>query len=114
MIENPTQVSEEHPVSKTILFDILSHERRRFALYCLERYQTPMALADLAAEVARLEHDTESRHHLPRNEEHEVYLDLYHSHIPRMEDANLLAYSHDDDTVSLTYDLSDLRLQEFL
>lgn len=31
-----------------------------------------------------------------------------------MEDANLLVYSHDDDTVSLTYDLSDLRLQEFL
>ncbi|WP_339104196.1 hypothetical protein [Haloterrigena salinisoli] len=73
-----------------------------------------MALADLAAEVARLAHESESRLPRPRNEEQEINRDLYQSHLPTLEDANLLAYSHDNDTVSLTDALSKLRLEEVI
>ncbi|WP_425498431.1 DUF7344 domain-containing protein [Natrinema soli] len=79
----------------------MSHERRRFALYCLERYHTPMALADLADEVARLEYDVDTFLQVSGEDVKEIYLDLYHSHIPKMVEVNLLEYSQEKDSVYL-------------
>ncbi|WP_425607561.1 DUF7344 domain-containing protein [Natrinema zhouii] len=86
---------------------MLSHERRRSALYCLEKYQTPMALADLADEVARVEYDVATLLQIPGEDVKEIYLDLYHSHIPKMEDANLIEYTQEEDMVCLKHELSD-------
>lgn len=113
-MENVTHGDEDKQLSNDVLFDVLSHERRRFALYCLERYQTPISLADLADEVARLEYDAETLLQVSGEDVKEIYLDLYHSHIPRMEEANLLEYSQENDTVCLKYDLSGLKLGKFL
>lgn len=114
MIDNVTHFSEENQMPNAVLFDILSHKRRQYILYCLDRYQTPMALADLADEVARLEHDVATLLQIPKEDVKQIYIDLYHSHLPKMEDANLLEYSQDQDTVRLKYDLSDLNIDELV
>ncbi len=114
MVGNATRNVEMQHLSKNVLCEILSHERRRFTLYCLERYRTPMALADLADEVARLEYDAATLLQIPGEDVKEIYLDLYHSHIPKLEEANLLEYSQEEDTVYLTYELSDLNLSEII
>lgn len=114
MRENVIRISEDKQHSNDVLFDVLSSERRRFALYCLERYQTPMALADLADEVSLMESGADTLLDVSAEQVKETYLDLYHCHIPKLEEANLLNYSQEKDTVYLKYDLSDLQLEKFL
>nr|WP_253513709.1 hypothetical protein [Halorussus vallis]USZ75127.1 hypothetical protein NGM07_17040 [Halorussus vallis] len=114
MFEDVNRLEKEKQETYNTLFEVLSHERRRYALYCLETYATPMTLADLADEVARLEHDAETLSEVPAESVKRVYLDLYHSHIPKMEDASLLEYTQEYDAVQLRYDLSALNLRELL
>ncbi|UHQ98221.1 hypothetical protein HYG81_19230 (plasmid) [Natrinema zhouii] len=66
-----------------------------------------MALADLADEVARVEYDVATLLQIPGEDVKEIYLDLYHSHIPKMEDANLIEYTQEEDMVCLKHELSD-------
>jgi len=35
------------PLETAVLFSILSHERRRYALYCLQQCRNPMTLDEL-------------------------------------------------------------------
>ncbi|MFC6763930.1 DUF7344 domain-containing protein [Natrinema soli] len=114
MLDDISHDDEDGQLTNDVLFNILSHERRRFALYCLERYQTPMALADLADEVARLEYDVDTFLQVSGEDVKEIYLDLYHSHIPKMVEVNVLEYSQEKDSVYLNYELSDLRLEELI
>ncbi len=60
-----------------------------------------MALADLADEVARLEYDVDTFLQVSGEDVKEIYLDLYHSHIPKMVEVNLLEYSQEKDSVYL-------------
>ncbi len=73
-----------------------------------------MALADLADEVARLEYDVDTFLQVSGEDVKEIYLDLYHSHIPKMVEVNVLEYSQEKDSVYLNYELSDLRLEELI
>lgn len=114
MIDNITHYNEDKQISNEILFNILSHKRRQYALYCLDRYQTPMTIAELADEVARLEYDAQTLAQIPKEAVKQIYTDLYHSHIPMMKEANLLEDPQDQDAVCLKYDLSDLPLSELI
>lgn len=82
------------------LFDILSDSRRRFVFACLQEYVTPMALGDVADELATWEYDTEITE-IPAEEVKSIYVSLYHVHIPRMADIGLVEYSQERDTVIL-------------
>lgn len=82
-------------------FDVLGHHRRRYALQCLREYENPMALADLADEVAVREYDAP----LPEIDAEtvkEVYVSLYHAHIPKLADADHVLYYQGRDSVALT------------
>lgn len=114
MIDDIIQFSDNQQIPNTVLFDILSNKRRQYALYCLDRSQTPTALADLAEEVARLEHESPHPNQIPEKDVERIYCNLRHSHIPRIEAANLLEYSRERDTVYLTYDLSALNLSKLV
>jgi hypothetical protein len=41
-----------------VIFESLTHPRRRYAIRCLREYGESMALADLADEIAVLENDS--------------------------------------------------------
>lgn len=83
------------------LFDVLADPRRRYALKCLREFRTPMALADLAGEVASREQERPVPD-VPAEEVKQVYLSLYHSHVPKMADANIVKYTQEQDMVVLT------------
>ncbi|WP_226012188.1 DUF7344 domain-containing protein [Halomicrobium salinisoli] len=88
-------------------FTVLSNQRRRLALDCLQEYETPIALADLADEVAVREYDSPVTE-IPAEEVKEIYVSLYHVHVPRLEDAGLAEYDQDDDLVTLLEDGQEL------
>lgn len=91
-----TTENEEH-VSQ--LFNSISNQRRRYALYCLYRYETPMALADLTDEIVRLETDAPPTA-VPEIRE-QVYTHLYHRHLPKLAEVNLVSFNMNENLVSL-------------
>lgn len=84
----------------TVRFSALAHSRRRSVLACLTRHRT-VALADLADELAVDEYDT-TLPEIPADAVTDIYLELYHCHIPKLADANFVQYDQDHDLVTLT------------
>lgn len=97
--------SDSQPTSNAIflntLFEVLANRRRRYVLHCLREYQTPIALADLADEVATQEQETPLPD-IPAEEVKRVYMSLYHTHIPKLVDANIVEYTQEQDLVALS------------
>ncbi|QLG63163.1 DUF7344 domain-containing protein [Halorarum salinum] len=89
------------------MFEVLAHHRRRYAIHCLREYENPITLADLADEVSVLENDT-SIAEIPPEDVKRVYLSLYHSHVPKLADAELVTYDQERDLVSLVDSAEDL------
>ncbi|WP_440771749.1 DUF7344 domain-containing protein [Natronorubrum sp. DTA28] len=81
-------------------FEGLAHHRRRAALRCLQEYGTPIPLADLADEVAVREYDT-ALPEIPAENVTRIYMSLYHTHIPKLADAEYVRYDQERDAVTL-------------
>lgn len=82
------------------LFAVLSNPRRRFLLAFLDERAEPMALADVAAELARWECDAPTDQ-IPDERVVSRYLTLHHVHIPKMVDAGLIERDQDRNTIEL-------------
>lgn len=79
--------------------ELVAHPYRRRMLICLERHVT-LSLADAAEELA-VWAETASIADVPAEEVRDVYLALYHTHLPRLEHAGVVAYDQERDLVSL-------------
>lgn len=93
------------------LFDVLANERRRRVFSILCEYDATVALADLADEVVVRE-KKQPITEIPPDEVKRVYMMLYHTHIPKMADANLVRYDQDRDRITLT--VSEYRIRSLL
>jgi len=74
------------------IFDLLSSTRRRYAIYYLQ--QTPDGVAtldDLTEKVAAWETDT-AADDVPEDFGQRVRTSLHHTHLPRLDDANIVDY----------------------
>lgn len=83
------------------MFDILSNARRRYVLYYLREADEPVELGELARELAAWENDT-TVEELTKQQRKRVYVSLYQTHIPKLEDAGVVEYDQDSGTVRLT------------
>lgn len=99
----PARDSRADPdaLSLDALFDALADRRRRYVLHCLRESRTPMALADLADEVATREQEAPISE-VPAEEVKRVYVSLYHAHVPKLADASIVEYSQQRDLVALS------------
>lgn len=82
------------------LFQLLSQERRRFALYYLDQADGPVALEELAREVARRENGSVGP--TASNDYAEQLITLKHNHLPRIEDATHIEYDSDNRFIRVT------------
>lgn len=80
-------------------FDVLSHPWRRHALALLWRHNV-MSLPDIADEVAVEEWDAPLAEVAPEDVL-EVYLDLYHDHLPKLRDVGVVEYDPESDALTL-------------
>lgn len=87
--------------SLDVIFDALSVRRCRYALRSLEASETPISLDELAEEVAVREHET-AIDDVPSEAVKRVYASLYHSHVPKLADADLVDYDWEHETVALS------------
>lgn len=94
------------------VFHALADSRRRTALCCVQEHHV-VSLADLAEIVAEeeLEEDVTA---IPGERVREVYLSLYHTHVPLLTEAKLARYDQEEDLVSRTDETAALlaRVQE--
>jgi hypothetical protein len=92
--------SADSPIPTDALLGLLANFRRRKALLMLVRHDD-LPLPDLADEVAIAERD-EHLSNIDPNDVLEVYLSLYHTHVPKLAAAGLVDYDQDDDYLALT------------
>lgn len=86
----------------------LSHPRRLSALRCLAKADDGLHLADLARDVARRE-EAERTVRNPRDDAAErIYVDLYHVHLPKLEEARVVWFDPESRVVSASVDAASL------
>lgn len=88
-------------LSQDVLFDVLSHTHRRALLECLDDHGVPLALADVAEEVALL-NSGRSIQEISPDDIKQIYMSLYHSHVPKLAAGDFIEYDQERDLVNLT------------
>jgi hypothetical protein len=91
------------------IYDALADRRRRYVLSCLKTSRTPIALSDVADTIVRWETDTEPTEVQEKREQ--IYASLYHWHLPKLADANLVSFDVVEKRASLREDAADFPQQ---
>jgi DNA-binding transcriptional ArsR family regulator len=91
--------------SKDEVFEILSSARRRRIIYYLAE-ESQLTLNQLATKIAAVETDTPEAD-VTGDERQRVYISLYQTHLPKLEEAAIVAYDDEERTVSLTDDIRE-------
>ena len=86
---------------------LLHHRRRRHLVDCLHEFDEPISLPDLADEVAIREREVDLTD-ISAEEVKEIYLSLYHNHIPKLANIGVLEYDQETDLVVGTPNLERL------
>jgi hypothetical protein len=106
-VPSPESAGDNCPPPTDELGDLLSSRHRRWALYGLSRFATPVALARIA------EYVTEREFGVPAEEvpdkRLEIYMALYHDHLPPLAAAGLVTYHQSDDALEFGSNADRLR-----
>ena len=73
------------------LFSVLSNRRRRYVVHLLEREDKPVRLGSLAEQIAAWENEIDHRH-VSCAQRKRVYTALQQIHLPRMDEAGVVAF----------------------
>lgn len=98
-IEEVLAAHDSGALSADTVYELLSNRRRRYLLDCLAEHGYSLTLADLADEVAAREHDAQVKA-VPEEEVLRIYLTLYHQHVPKLAEADVVRYDQDGDLVA--------------
>ncbi|WP_247004836.1 ClbS/DfsB family four-helix bundle protein [Halosolutus gelatinilyticus] len=82
------------------LFDVFSNARRRRTVRYLTRRGGSCDLAPLVEQVAAWENDVD-RDEVTRTQRRRVYISLYQTHLPMLEDNGIVDWNADDHTIEL-------------
>ncbi len=105
-ITSVTDTETDERLSKDVIFELLKNRRRREVLsYLLEADET-VTLGELAEQIAAWENDTEVAA-LSSDQRKRVYVALYQTHLPKMDDAGIVDYDQDRGLITLS-DNADL------
>lgn len=88
-------------LSRDAIFEILSNQRRRFALHYLRGCEEPTSLSDLVQAVAAWENDV-GPEELDYKQRKRTYTSLYQTHLPKMADSGVIEYGRSRDDIRLT------------
>jgi len=103
--------AESQKLPKSIIFEILSADRRQEVLRYLDENDGSATLGDLAEHIASIECDCEIPQ-LTSQQRKRTYVGLYQCHLPKMADVGVIDYNSDRGTAALN-DRSG-RLLEYL
>ncbi|RRJ29176.1 DUF7344 domain-containing protein [Halocatena pleomorpha] len=96
--DTPDEQLSESPSIEEIS-EMLSHHRRRYVIECLGHYESPMSLPDLADECVVMEHSC-ALDDIPAETVKDMYMSLYHNHIPHLVEIGAIEYDQERDLVT--------------
>jgi len=102
-----SQHKDSDRLTQDEVFDLLSSPRRRYVIYYLQQSDGPVELGRLADEVASWENEI-SVDELTSQQRKRVYVSLYQTHIPRLEEFGIIDYDIDEGTVTVNDHLDDV------
>lgn len=102
--------TETSRLSQDEVYHLLSNPRRRFIISHLRDTES-VGLQELASTVAAWENDT-SPEQLTDQQKKRVYVSLYQTHIPKLEDAGIITY--DDETSQIYLQDNVEQLERYL
>ncbi|WIV66343.1 DUF7344 domain-containing protein [Natrialbaceae archaeon AArc-T1-2] len=88
-------------LSKGEIFEVLRNQRRRYVLHYLKRDEGPVEIGDLAQQVAAWEYETTLEAVTPAQRKR-VYTTLQQTHLPKMDEAGILAFDSDEGVIEST------------
>jgi len=88
-------------LSQDVVFEILSSRRRRMALYLLRQNGGDSTVNELAELIAALENDVDVDE-LTSQQQKRVYVSLYQTHLPKLEQTGIIEYDAEAGEVRLT------------
>ncbi|WP_255166999.1 DUF7344 domain-containing protein [Natrononativus amylolyticus] len=88
-------------LEKDDIFHILQTRRRRDALRYLQGTDEPVRMRDLAEQVAAWENET-TVEQLSSDERQRVYISLYQSHLPKLDEEGIINYNQSRGIVERT------------
>lgn len=94
------EAPEQAPISVDEIFGVLQNERRRRALRYLGQRDEPVSVSELSEYIAALENDKPTAD-LTSQERKRVYVGLYQSHLPKLDDVGFIEYDKDRGNVEL-------------
>ena len=99
--------TSDRPLSQDVVFDLLSSSRRRFVLQYLSQHEGPVPFSELANELAAWENDTDVED-ITERQRKRVYVSLYQTHVPKLEEAGVVDYDADSGEVQLRSEVDRL------
>jgi hypothetical protein len=108
-MSNATSEEPAERPSNDDLYEMLADRRRRYTLHYLKQRDEPVAVGDLAEQVAAWENE-KTVPALTSQERKRVYIALYQSHLSRLDAEGLVDYDEDASTVELTDSLRGVDL----
>jgi len=96
-------------LSRDETFDVLRNQRRRFVLHHLEATAEPVELGALATQVAAWENGVDAAA-VTADQRKRVYTTLQQSHLPRMDEADVVDFDADRGVVRPTERVDDLSI----
>lgn len=94
-------------LSPDLVFEILSNTRRRMVLYYLRWYGGSVSVRELVGEIAALQNGV-AVEDLTQQQRKRVYVSLYQTHLPKLEEAGLIEYDDEEGEVRLTDHAGDI------
>ncbi|WP_440009095.1 DUF7344 domain-containing protein [Halomicrococcus sp. SG-WS-1] len=88
-------------LSEDDVFEILKSTRRRYALHYLRHEGSSGDLSTLATHVAAWEYDTTPEELMPKQRKR-VYISLYQTHLPKLEEVGLLRFDEETGRIHLS------------
>jgi hypothetical protein len=100
-MQRETLMAHETDLELDDAFNILSNSRRRYILYYLYTRSEPATIDELAGQIAAWENEV-AVDALDDTARRRVYVSLYQTHLPKLDDFGIADYDRDDGTVTLT------------
>ncbi|WP_323191728.1 hypothetical protein [Halostella sp. PRR32] len=104
---SPRKTREE--ISEKTVVDAIQNQRRRYVLYYLQNHDRPIGLDELIDQVAAWERCTTPDEVSPSHRK-SVYSAIHQTHLPYLEDLELVSYNRQRKQISLRVDRSEFGL----
>lgn len=92
------QTSTDETLEAGQIHDILRNDRRRLAIKCLQENDGLLSVRDLSEDVATRETGEQPA---PRDKRRSVYVSLHQTHLPKLDDLDIVEYDTDEKEVEL-------------